>query len=89
MALGASGGNVLRMVMREGLVPVVTGIAIGIPAALAGGRLITSLLFGLTSTDPLTICGATVLLLGVAVLAGYLPARKASRVDPMTALRCE
>jgi predicted permease len=89
MALGASGGTVLRMVMREGLVPVVTGIAIGIPAALAGGRLITSQLFGLTSTDPLTICGATVLLLGVAVLAGYLPARKASRVDPMTALRCE
>jgi predicted permease len=89
MALGASGGTVLRMVMREGLVPVVTGIAIGLPAALAGGRLITSLLFGLTSTDPLTICVATVLLLGVAVLAGYLPARKASRVDPMTALRCE
>ena len=89
MALGASGGTVLRMVMREGLIPVLIGVAIGIPAAVAGGRLIGSLLFGLESTDLLTICGATVLLLGVAALAGYLPARKASRVDPMTALRCE
>ena len=89
MALGAGRGDVLKLVMREGLAPVLIGVAIGLPAALAGARLITSLLFGLTPADPLTIFVATLLLLAVAALAGYLPARKASRVDPMTALRCE
>lgn len=89
MALGADGGDVLRLVLREGLAPVLIGVAIGLPAALAGARLITSLLFGLTPADPLTICVATMLLLAVAALAGYLPARKASRVDPITALRCD
>lgn len=89
MALGAGRGEVLKLVMREGLAPVLIGVAIGLPAAIAGGRLITSLLFGLTPADPLTICVATLLLLAVAALAGYLPARKASRVDPMIALRCE
>lgn len=89
MALGAGRTDVLRLVMREGLAPVLIGVAIGIPAALLGGHLITSLLFGLTPADPLTICLATLSLLAVAALAAYLPARKASRVDPMTALRCE
>ncbi|MEK6410070.1 MAG: ABC transporter permease [Acidobacteriota bacterium] len=89
MALGAGRGEVLRLVMREGLAPVLIGVAIGLPAALAGARLVTSLLFGLTPADPLTILFSTLLLLAVAALAGYLPARKASRVDPMTALRCE
>jgi len=89
MALGAGRGDVLRLVMREGLAPVLIGVGIGLPAAYAGARLITSLLFGLTPADPLTICVATMLLLAVAALAGYLPARKASRVDPITALRCE
>ena len=89
MALGAGRRDVLRRVMREGLAPVLIGVAIGLPAALVGARLITSLLFGLKPADPLTICVATLLLLAVAALAGYLPARKASRVDPMTALRSE
>jgi predicted permease len=89
MALGAGRGDVLRLVFREGLTPVVIGVAIGLPAAVMGARLIASLLFGLTPADPLTIGIASVLLLAVAALAGYLPARKASRVDPMTALRCE
>src|SRR5262245_55273525 len=89
MALGAERGDVLRLMMREGLTPVLIGLAIGLPAALAGARLTTSLLFGLTPADPLTITVATMLLLAVAALAGYLPARKASRVDPMIALRCE
>ena len=89
MALGADRGDVLWLVMREGLVPVLIGVAIGIPAALAGVRFISSLLFGLTPTDPLTISLATVLLVGVAALAGYIPARKASRIDPMAALRCD
>jgi predicted permease len=89
MALGADRGDVLWLVMREGLVPVLIGVAIGIPTALAGVRFISSLLFGLTPTDPLTISLATVLLVGVAALAGYIPARKASRIDPMAALRCD
>jgi predicted permease len=89
MALGAERGDVLRLVMREGLVPVLIGVAIGLPAALLGAKLITSMLFGLTPADPLTICVATGLLLAVAAVAGYLPARKAARVDPMTALRCD
>jgi predicted permease len=89
MALGAGGGDVLKLVMREGLTPVLLGIAIGLPASLAGARLLNTLLFGVKPVDPLTICIATVLLLCVAAVAGYLPARKASRVDPMTALRCD
>ncbi len=89
IALGAGRGDVLRLVMREGLVPVLIGVAIGLPTAIASSRVVTSLLFGLKPADPLTICLATLLLLAVAALAGYLPARKASRVDPMTALRCD
>jgi ABC-type antimicrobial peptide transport system permease subunit len=89
MALGAGRADVLRLVIREGLTPVLLGICIGLPAAIAGGRFISSLLFGLSPADPLTIVLATILLLAVAALAGYLPARRAARVDPMTALRCE
>jgi len=89
MALGAERADVLRLVIREGLKPVLLGICIGLPAAIAGGRLIRSLLFDLEPSDPLTIVLATLLLLAVAALAGYLPARRAARVDPMTALRCE
>jgi len=93
MALGARRGDVVRMVMREALLLVVAGIVIGVPAALAGARLASSqvsgLLFGLEATDPLTIALATLLLAVVAMAAGYLPARRASRVDPMVALRNE
>jgi predicted permease len=93
MALGARRGDVVRMVMREALLLVVAGIAIGVPAALAGARVASSqvsgLLYGLEATDPLTIAEATLLLASVAMIAGYLPARRASRVDPMVALRNE
>jgi predicted permease len=89
MALGAKGGNIAWMVLRETLVLVVAGLAVGVPAALLSARLIATQLFGLSPTDPLTLIGAAVVLTGVAVLAGYIPARRASRVDPLTALRYE
>jgi ABC-type antimicrobial peptide transport system permease subunit len=75
--------------MRESLVLVAAGVAIGVGAAIAASRLVASLLFGLTPTDPLAMAGAIVVMLLVSALAGYLPARRASKVDPMVALRCE
>jgi predicted permease len=89
MALGAEPKNVQWLVLRETLLLVLIGVAIGLPVALASSRLISSQLFGLKATDPLTIAMATLLLLAVAAVAGYLPARRASRVDPMVALRYE
>ena len=89
MALGAAQTDVVRMVMREVVALVAIGVAIGVPAALASDRWAASLLFGLKPSDPFTLASATVLLLGVAALAGYLPARRAASVDPMVALRHE
>jgi predicted permease len=89
MALGAEAMDVVRLVMGETLSLVVIGLAAGLIAALATTRLIASLLYGLTPYDPLTIGLASLLLLTVAALAGYLPARRAARVDPMVALRTE
>lgn len=89
MALGANRSRVLWLVMREILVLLSAGICIGIIATLAAARLISSVLFGLSPTDPLNLIAAVILLLLVAALAGYLPARRASRVDPMIALRYE
>jgi predicted permease len=89
MALGAKGSDVLRMVMRETTLLVVIGLVIGLAAAFARTRLIESLLFWLTATDTLTIALGALLLLAVAALAGWLPARRAARVDPMVALRYE
>jgi predicted permease len=89
MALGAQRKDVVSMVLRETMVLVAIGVIIGLSAALATTRLITSFLYGLEPNDPLTIALASLLLLTVALLAGYLPARRASRVDPMVALRHE
>jgi len=80
---------VLRMVMGESLLLVSSGLAIGLAAAAATTRPIAGMLFGLTPNDPLTLALATLLLLAVAALAGWLPARRAARVDPMVALRQE
>jgi len=89
MALGAGRSNMLWMVLREILMLVSVGVVIGVPATLAGDRLVSNMLFGLKPTDPATLTGATVILLIVAAIAGYLPARRASLVDPMAALRYE
>src|SRR5215208_2884527 len=89
MALGARGGNIAWMVLRETLYLVLAGLVIGVPAALLGGRLVSAQLFGLSPFDPLTLVGAAIILSVVAMLAGYLPARRASRVNPLNALRYE
>ena len=89
MALGAGRSNMLWMVVREILMLISIGVVIGVPVALAGDRLVSNMLFGLRSTDPVTLVSATVILLIVAAIAGYLPARRASLVDPMVALRYE
>jgi ABC-type antimicrobial peptide transport system permease subunit len=89
MALGARGGNIAWMVLRETLILVGVGLALGVPAALFAGRLVSSQLFELRGADPWTLIGAAVVLTVVAMLAGYIPARRASRVDPLTALRYE
>ena len=89
MVLGASCREVQRMVLREGLQVTALGVAIGLGAALALSRVMAGYVYGITSTDPLTLVGASLLLTLVALLASYLPARRATRVDPMTALRYE
>ncbi len=89
MALGAQGRRVVVMVLTSGARLVLIGIALGLPAAWAASRSVGSMLFGLTPTDPATIVGAIVVLAAAAQLAAYLPARRASRVDPLVALRRE
>ena len=87
MALGASGTSVIAMVLGETLRIVAIGITIGLPCALALGRLISSRLYGVTAADPTAIAMTTLMILTAAALAGYMPARRASRVDPMVSLR--
>jgi predicted permease len=89
MALGASQTSVLRLVLGQGLRTAAAGLVVGIVTALAVTRTMRSLLFGLSATDPLTFAGAALLLVGIALLASYVPARRASKVDPMVALRYE
>jgi predicted permease len=89
LALGAEPARVRRMVLRGAMAQAVAGIAAGIPAALGVTRLIEAQLFGVEPTDPWTIAAATVLLASVALVAGYLPARRASRVSPAIVLRCD
>jgi len=89
VALGAEKGRVRWMILRETFVLVLCGIAIGIPSSLAASRLIASMLFGLSPSDVTTIVTSCLLLLAVAFVAGYLPARRASSIDPILALRTE
>jgi ABC-type antimicrobial peptide transport system permease subunit len=89
MALGATGGAVRSMVLREGMLLTAAGLVVGIGGAWAVTGVLSKLLFGVSPTDPLAFIGASVLLTGVALAACYLPARRATRVDPLTALRCE
>jgi predicted permease len=89
LALGAQRKDLLRMVLSEALQQVVIGVAIGIPVAIAGARMIASMLFGVNTTDPATISVAVLVMGAITLAAGYLPARRATKVDPMVALRCE
>jgi ABC-type antimicrobial peptide transport system permease subunit len=87
MALGAQRDHVLRTVLLESLILAVAGVVIGIGVALGLSHYVATLLFGLAPTDVVTIALAVGVMLTVSALAGYLPARRASRVDPMVALR--
>ena len=87
IALGAQSGDVRWMVLRDTVAVILAGIAVGVPAALAVTRLIAGLLFDLSGSDPSILALAAIMLLFIGILAGYLPARRATRVDPMVALR--
>ncbi|HSS77934.1 MAG TPA: ABC transporter permease [Thermoanaerobaculia bacterium] len=89
MALGAQTGSVLRLVLKQGAALAALGIALGLPIAVGATRVLRSLLFGVSATDPLTFAAVPLLLAAVALLASYLPARRASQVDPTTAIRTD
>ena len=89
IALGASKSEVLRLVIRRCLILASLGIAIGLALSIPVGLSIESVLFDVSGIDPVAYVGVSVLLLAVAAMAGYFPARRATKVDPMVALRCE
>ena len=89
VALGAQRTHVLNLVLREGLLLIVIGLAAGIPLSLVGSRMLHTFLFGLKGTDPVSLLMVIALLGAVGMIAGFIPARRATKVDPMVALRYE
>ncbi len=89
MALGARSREVLSLILREALLLVLVGVALGLPVVFGATRFASTLLFGLTPTDPVSLSVAALLLFAVAFVAGYIPARRATKVDPLVALRYE
>ena len=89
MALGAKPRDVLRLVVRQGMILTLIGVLAGLAGAVAVTRVLSSLLYGVRPTDPLTYAGVSLLLASVAFLASYVPARRATKVDPFVAVRCE
>jgi ABC-type antimicrobial peptide transport system permease subunit len=89
MALGARAEDVLRLVLRQGMAPVLAGLALGLGGAAVASRVLRGLLYGVASTDPATYLAVAAFLSAVALVASYLPARKASLADPVDALREE
>jgi putative ABC transport system permease protein len=89
VALGATPGGILKMVLGQGLITVAIGLAVGLAGSLLLTRTMRSMLFEISPNDPLTVAGIALLLLLIAMLASYIPARRATRVDPMIALRYE
>jgi len=89
MALGAKRTDVLRMVVRQGMTMTLIGLALGLVGVIALSRVMVGMLYGVSPTDPLTFAGVSIVLLIVALLACLIPARRATRVDPIVALRSE
>jgi putative ABC transport system permease protein len=89
VALGASDGEVLRLILGQGMIVAAIGIALGLAASVALTRVVSSYLVGVSATDPITFAGVPAVLLGVAAVASYVPARRASLIDPVHALREE
>jgi ABC-type antimicrobial peptide transport system permease subunit len=89
MALGATQHDILGLVVRQGMTLALSGVSIGLMVALLLTRLIRGLLFGVQATDPLTFVGISALLAVIALLASYIPAQRAARIDPMVSLRCD
>ena len=89
LALGAENGHVLQMVLKQGTQLTLVGVAVGIVAAFGLTRLMTNLLFGVAAQDPLTFFSVALLLFVIALVACYIPARRATLVNPIVALRCE
>jgi putative ABC transport system permease protein len=89
MALGAGRFDVLKLVVRQGMLLTVVGVILGLLGAFALTRVMSTLLFGVTTKDPITFVVVAVLLIAVAFIACFVPARRATKVDPLVALRCE